>query len=75
MQYGPEHDKVIRQVFGNHEPLPVAREVGLHSPRGRDNPDAGKLPLDLEPTDRSGPKRLHDFVCRFLARLGGRTLP
>ena len=50
-----------KPVRGNHEPLRVARQVGLHSPRGRDKPDAGKVPPELEPTDRSGPKRLHDF--------------
>ncbi|MDB5778947.1 MAG: hypothetical protein JWP79_1887 [Polaromonas sp.] len=71
MEYGPEHAKVVRQVFGYQVELPVARQVGLHEPRRSLNPEVGKIPLYLNPNYRAKPQWLQNAICKMLDVLTG----
>ena len=71
MEYGPEHVKLIRQVFGNHAKLPIAREVGLHEPRPSLTPEVSQAPVHLDPNYCAKPERLQHAIGKLLHLLTG----
>ena len=75
MEYGPEHVKVIRQVFGNQADLPVARDACCHEIRSSLNTEVRQAPLHLYPNYRAKPERLQRAIGKLLHLLTGQPFP
>ena len=73
MEHGPEHVKVVRQVFGNQAELPVAREAGCHNIRRSLDTEVGQAPLHLYPNYRAQPQRLQNAIGKLLDVLTGKA--
>lgn len=74
MEYGPEHSKLVRQVFGTEEELPAPIEHLWNN--GSRNPNANRyrIPEHLRPGFRTYPQMVKDGVRNFLRALHRHTL-
>ncbi|MCY1549229.1 hypothetical protein D9M68_853870 [compost metagenome] len=74
MAYGPEHSKVIRQVFGKEVDLPVADSTLWNYGSRNPNAHIDRIADHLRPGFRTYPQILVDGVRKVLRALHRHTL-